>query len=97
MYGQQRNWSVIGTNWNLLKEKWSKEDVRIEAATFVFPGTEAPLSRELTEQQKGEIQHQWDATLTGEASKGDLQAIRSFCGAQFSGPPAVTTARVTKR
>jgi Patatin-like phospholipase len=74
----------------LLKNKWAKEGVRIETPTFAFPGVAAPLSWELTEPQKSDIQQQWDATLTGEASKSDLQTVRLFCGAQSSRTTTVT-------
>ena len=77
----------------LLKRKWAKENVRIETSTFVFPGSAAPLSWELTAQQKTEIQRLWDATVTGEASQSDLQTVRSFCAAQLNGPtPAAVAA-----
>jgi hypothetical protein len=67
----------------LLKHKWlSSDDVRIEVATFEFSGKQAPLSWELTAQQKSEIQHEWEATLTDPSKKEALDKVRSFCSPQ---------------
>jgi hypothetical protein len=76
----------------LLKRKWAKESVQIETPTFVFPGSEAPLSWELTDQQKADIQSLWNATVTGEASRHDLQAVESFCAAQSNAETAAQLA-----
>ena len=67
----------------LLQRKWAADHVRIELATFEFRGQGAPLSWELTEQQKSEIEHQWEVALTDPGKQGDLEAVRSFCNPQI--------------
>jgi hypothetical protein len=65
----------------LLQQKWwEKAHVRIDVATFVFQGENAPLSWELTEKQANDIRQQWN-TLTTQRSL-DLQTVLSFCNSQ---------------
>jgi len=77
----------------LLKEKWAaQERIRMEFATFEFSGHKAPLSWELTQQQKDEIEHQWQTTLTDATKKKDLETVRSFCNPQSRELPASASA-----
>jgi predicted acylesterase/phospholipase RssA len=67
----------------LLKHKWDAEDhVRIEFATFEFQGQDAPLSWELTQPQKDEIEDEWRLTLTDHTKAKDLETVGSFCNPQ---------------
>lgn len=77
----------------LLKEKWSTLDhARIEFATFEFTGEDAPLSWELTENQKNKIEIGWQRILTEGGKNNDLQAVRSFCNPQTVEMPAAASA-----
>jgi hypothetical protein len=67
----------------LLQAKWAKDEdhVRIEKAEFVFPGQDAPLSWQLTEKQKTEINAQWEDTLykPNNENAESMKTVRKFC------------------
>lgn len=69
----------------IMRQKWVTRGVRIETPVFVFPGEAAPLSWELTEDQKKEIESEWMTTLKAEADKEDLKTVLSFCNGQPNG------------
>jgi hypothetical protein len=79
---------------DLLREKWSAKDhVRIEIATFEFSGHDAPLTWELTENQKQEIKAEWEKILKDPGRKEDLETVREFCTGQPVEKPASASAR----
>jgi hypothetical protein len=77
---------------NLLEKKWAAVDnVHIKFATFEFPGKEAPLSWQLTTEQRNMIERQWQNIVNRTDQNSDLQSVRSFCNPQIGEPPATAT------
>ncbi len=64
---------------NLLEQKWASLGVQIESLSFTFPGTSAPLSWHLTEEQKQAIRDAWTEKMGECAAK--VQAFLETCPA----------------
>jgi hypothetical protein len=77
----------------LLKKKWAAiDDVHIKFATFEFAGKEAPLSWQLTTQQRNMIELNWQHIIDQADQDSDLQSVRSFCKPQLGEMPAAAAA-----
>ena len=61
------------------QQRWAAEDkVNINFATFEFPGTDAPLSWKMTEQQKGAILNEWNNQVHSPDPHSDWNKVRAF-------------------
>jgi len=88
-------------NLELLQAKWGESayHASIKFATFVFQGANAPLSWELTKNQRDDIETKWNETLNpredvigSQENNEALRTVRAFCSSKPSEVPASANA-----